>query len=41
MLLPKVETERMTVSEEEILNEIAVLAPVPKKNKSSSKPSKE
>ena len=37
MLLSKVETERMTVSDEEMLKEIAVLAPAPKIKKSSSK----
>ena len=33
MLLPKVETERMTISDEEMLKEIEVLAPTPKKKK--------
>ena len=35
MLLPKVETERMTISDEEMLKEIEVLAPTPKKKRSS------
>ena len=35
MLLPKVETERMTISDEEMLKEIEVLAPTPKKKKLS------
>ena len=37
MLLPKVETERLTISDEKMLKEIAVLAPAPKIKKSSSK----
>ena len=36
MLLPKVETERMTISDKEMLKEIEVLAPTPKKKKLSS-----
>ena len=40
MLLPKVETERMTISDEEMLKEIEVLAPTPKKKKSSSQVTK-
>ena len=34
MLLPKVETERMTISDEEMLKEIEVLTPTPKDKKS-------
>ena len=40
MLLPKVETERMTISDEEMLKEIEVLAPTPKKKKLSSQVTK-
>ena len=40
MLLPKVETERMTIVEKEMLKEIEVLAPTPKKKKSSSQVTK-
>ena len=39
-LLPKVETERMTISDKEMLKEIEVLAPTSKKKKSSSKVTK-
>ena len=40
MLLPKVKTERMTISDEEMLKEIEVLAPAPKKKKSLSQVTK-
>ena len=40
MLLPKVETERMTISDEEMLKEIEVLASTPKKKKLSSQVTK-
>ena len=40
LLLPKVETGKMTVSDEEMLKEIEVLAPTPKKKKSSSQVTK-
>ena len=35
LLLPKIEPERMTVSDEEMLKLIEVLAPTPKKEKQS------
>ena len=40
LLLPKVETEKMTVSDKEMLKEIEVLAPTPKKNRSSPRVTK-
>jgi hypothetical protein len=41
MLLPKVETERLTIPEEELLKEIVVLAPTKQDVTSSKMPKKE